>query len=453
MTPERWRQITEAFDAALALEAGQREAYLREVAVADPALGRELESLLAAHRHAGDFGNTPLSSWSLLQPGSMVGPYQVAGLIGVGGMGEVYRARDPRLERDVALKVLPSQFTDDPERLAAFEREARLLASLNHPHIGAIYGLENTDDPSSRGRALVMEFVDGEDLSERIARGPIGVPEALLIASQISEALEAAHEQGIIHRDLKPSNIKVRGDGTVKLIDFGLAKVLESAARATAPIPVPGAVELEAKTFGTAAYMSPERAQGKPSDQRSDIWAFGVVLHEMFTGRSLFTGSDASGDLADGHGARPRSERAPINGSRVSLQTDRPVPDQESAVSAAGHRGGPHRHRTDTRGVGARAALDRAIGLLIGQRRGARLCGSQPAQLRSLRCCFVAAVAGAGSAIGAAADQRGTRRRCRPGDRCHRRGLGHRSFTGWPVGRVRGDAGRRWAATDLHSPA
>ena len=291
MTPERWRQITESFDAALALEAGQREAYLREIAVADPALGRELESLLAAHRHAGDFGNAPLSSWSLLQPGSMVGPYQVAGLIGVGGMGEVYRARDPRLERDVALKVLPPQFTDDPERLAAFEREARLLASLNHPHIGAIYGLENTDDPSSRGRALVMEFVDGQDLSERIARGPIGVPEGLLIASQISEALEAAHEQGIIHRDLKPSNIKVRGDGTVKLIDFGLAKVMESAARATAPIPVRGAAELEARTFGTAAYMAPERAQGKPSDQRSDIWAFGVVLHEMFTGRSLFTGT------------------------------------------------------------------------------------------------------------------------------------------------------------------
>ena len=292
MTPERWQQITETFHAALARDSAQREAFLREVSAEDPGLVGEVESLLAAHRNAGHFGSTPIAStWSRLRPGSLVGPYQVDCLIGVGGMGEVYRARDPRLERDVALKVLPSQFTDDLERLVAFEREARLLASLNHPNIGAIYGLEDTGDATSpRAQALVMEFVDGDDLAERIARGPIAVPEALLIAKQISDALEGAHEQGIIHRDLKPSNIKVRENGTVKLIDFGLAKVLEYSARSTGPIPAGAGIEPRPKTFGTAAYMSPERAQGKPSDQRMDIWAFGVVLHEMVTGRPLYTG-------------------------------------------------------------------------------------------------------------------------------------------------------------------
>ncbi len=274
MTSERWQQISEAFHTALGREAAPREAFISEVSVADPGLAREVESLLAAYRNAGHFGSTPfVAPESLLRPGSLVGPYTVACLIGAGGMGEVYRAHDPRLGRDVALKLLPSQFTDHPERLAAFEREARLLASLNHPHIGSLYGLEHISDVASQHRrALVMEFVDGDDLAERISRGPIPIAEALVIAKQISEALEAAHEQGIIHRDLKPSNIKVREDGTVKLIDFGLAKVLESSAPSTERMLSSTKIEPTPQTFGTAAYMSPERAQGKPSDRRADIW-------------------------------------------------------------------------------------------------------------------------------------------------------------------------------------
>lgn len=292
MTPERWKQITETFHAALACDEGQREAFLREISVADGGLSREVESLLAAHHSASHFGSTPINPpSSLLRPGVLVGPYRVERLIGVGGMGQVYRAHDPRVQRDVALKVLSSPFTEEPERLAAVEREARLLASLNHAHIGALYGLEYIDDHRGlRECALVMEFVGGEDLAERVARGPIPVPETLRIARQISEALEAAHEQGVIHCDLKPSNVKVREDGTVKLIDFGVAKVLEHSARSTGPVPT-GAGEARPRTFGTAAYTPPERAQGKPADQRTDIWAFGVVLYEMLTGQPLYSGT------------------------------------------------------------------------------------------------------------------------------------------------------------------
>lgn len=293
MTPERWKQISETFHAALARTVSQRGAFLRDITIGDDELSREVASLLAAHGKASHFGSAPVAArCALLRPGSEVGPYRVECLIGVGGMGEVYRARDPRLQRDVALKVLSSEFTDDSERLAAFEGEARLLASLNHPQVGALYGLEYLNDAEGKREcALIMEFVGGEDLADRIARGPIPVPEALRIARQISEALEAAHEQGVIHCDLKPPNIKVRDDGTVKLIDFGLAKVLEHSVRSTRPLltGLPG--RASSRTFGTAAYMSPERVQGKPSDHRSDIWAFGVVLFEMLTGRPLYTGT------------------------------------------------------------------------------------------------------------------------------------------------------------------
>jgi serine/threonine protein kinase/Tol biopolymer transport system component len=231
-----------------------------------------------------------------LSPGTRIGAYEITIAIGAGGMGEVYRARDTRLDRDVALKILPESFASDPDRMMRFEREAKTLASLNHPHIAQIYGLEE--------RALVMELVDGEDLSARINRGAIPLDEALPIAKQIAEALEAAHEQGIIHRDLKPANVKVRDDGTVKVLDFGLAKAMDPGAGnrepgtgnalANSPTITSPAMTMQGVILGTAAYMSPEQAKGKPVDKRSDIWSFGAVLYEMLSGQRAFRGEDVS---------------------------------------------------------------------------------------------------------------------------------------------------------------
>ena len=235
-----------------------------------------------------------------LAAGSRVGVYEVISRIGEGGMGQVFRARDTRLNRDVALKVLPDAFAGDPDRLARFAREARTLASLNHSNIAHIHGLEESGGVS----ALVMELVEGDDLSQRLARGPLPVDEALGIAIHIAHALEAAHEQGIIHRDLKPANIKIRDDGAVKVLDFGLAKALEPASASPAgrshplespTITSPAMMTAPGVMLGTAAYMSPEQARGKAVDRRADIWAFGVVLYEMLTGRPMFV-ADTVGD-------------------------------------------------------------------------------------------------------------------------------------------------------------
>jgi len=237
-----------------------------------------------------------------LTPGSRLGSYEIVSLLGEGGMGQVYRATDTNLKRQVALKVLPDAVAGDAERLARFQREAEVLAALNHPHIAAIYGLEvmpsDVASGFSRTMALVMELVEGEDLSQRIARGAIPLDEALPIAKQIAEALEAAHEQGIIHRDLKPANVKVRPDGTVKVLDFGLAKAMETAepkgsAPQAATITSP-AMTQAGMILGTAAYMAPEQARGKPVDKRADIWAFGAVLFEMLTGTRAFRGEDVT---------------------------------------------------------------------------------------------------------------------------------------------------------------
>src|SRR5262245_5644443 len=226
-----------------------------------------------------------------LGPGTRLGPYEVVSTLGAGGMGEVYRATDTNLGRHLAIKVLPEAFAQDPERLARFEREAKTLASLNHPNIAIIHGL----DKSQGTFALVMELVEGEDLSERIARGPIPIDEALPIARQIADALEAAHEQGIIHRDLKPANIKLRSDGVAKVLDFGLAKLLEPVGAAAAggatlspTITSPAMMTGVGVLLGTAAYMAPEQAKGRAVDKRADVWAFGVVLHEMLTGGNPF---------------------------------------------------------------------------------------------------------------------------------------------------------------------
>ena len=243
-------------------------------------------------------------------------------------MGQVYRATDTTLDREVAIKILPDAFAADPERLARFEREAKTLASLNHPHIAAIYGFEK----SAGMHALVMELVEGDDLSQRIALGAIPIDEALLIAKQIAEALEAAHEQGIIHRDLKPANIKVRTDGTVKVLDFGLAKALEATGAMSASVSMSPTITTPAMThtgmiLGSAAYMSPEQARGKTLDRRVDIWAFGCVLYEMLTGQRAFGGEDVTVTLArvverePDFGALPSSVPARVRQSlRVCLQ-------------------------------------------------------------------------------------------------------------------------------------
>jgi serine/threonine-protein kinase len=251
-----------------------------------------------------------------LAPGTRLGPYEIQAPLGAGGMGEVYRARDTKLQRDVALKVLPDLFALDPDRLARFRREAQVLASLNHPNIAAIYGLEEgplVDPgpataghhvlPSTSVQALVLELVEGPTLADRIAHGAIPLDEALLIARQITEALHAAHDQGIIHRDLKPANVKVRPDGTVKVLDFGLAKALEPPtvghdAATMSPTITSPAMTGVGVLLGTAAYMAPEQAKGRPADKRSDIWAFGCVLYEMLTGTRAFEGQDVSDTLA-----------------------------------------------------------------------------------------------------------------------------------------------------------
>ena len=248
----------------------------------------------------------------MLSAGTKLGPYEILAALGAGGMGEVYRARDTRLDRTVAIKVLPEAFAADTERVARFEREAKTLASLNHPHIAAIYGLEDADGV----KALVMELVEGEDLSQRIARGAIPLDEALPIAKQIAEALEAAHEQGIIHRDLKPANIKVRPDGTVKVLDFGLAKAMEPASAMSANAMNSPTLSIHATQagviLGTAAYMSPEQAKGKAVDKRADIWAFGCVLYEMLTGTRAFEGDDVSETLAAILRGEPEWSRLPV---------------------------------------------------------------------------------------------------------------------------------------------
>jgi serine/threonine protein kinase len=236
-----------------------------------------------------------------LPPGTRLGPYEIVSAIGAGGMGEVYRARDTNLRRDVAIKTLRPALEADPDRLVRFRREARVLASLNHSNIALIHGFEESDDT----KAFVMELVDGPTLAERIANGPIAIQEALAIARQIAEALSAAHDQGIVHRDLKPANVKVRPDGVVKVLDFGIAKTLEPPAASTAAAAAAdtgtgtaSAVTKPGVIFGTPAYMSPEQARGLPLDRRTDIWAFGCVLFEMLTARRAFTGR-ASREHAD----------------------------------------------------------------------------------------------------------------------------------------------------------
>jgi len=246
-----------------------------------------------------------------LATGTKLGPYEVVAQIGAGGMGEVYQAHDTKLGRDVAIKVLPDAFAHDPERLSRFQREAKMLAALNHPNIATIYGLEQSGGTSY----LVMELVAGETLQELVTRdGPVAVEEALTIAKQIAEALEAAHEKGIIHRDLKPANVKVTPEGKVKVLDFGLAKAFEGDTSTedmgNSPT-LSRAATMQGVILGTAAYMSPEQARGRSVDKRTDIWAFGAVLYELLTSKQAFTGEDVTEILASVVKSEPDWTRLP----------------------------------------------------------------------------------------------------------------------------------------------
>jgi eukaryotic-like serine/threonine-protein kinase len=300
MSLPAWGDLEALFNEALEHPPADRAAFLTERCVGRPNLQAELEALLRAHdQGAGELEVPPVSPQEGLKTGDRLGPYEVLTELGAGGMGKVYRARDTKLNRDVALKILPESFALDPDRRARFKREAHVLASLNHPNIAAIYGFEESDGV----QALVLELVEGPTLADRIANGPIPLDEALPIARQIADALEAAHEQGIVHRDLKPANIKLRSDGTVKVLDFGLAKALDSApvaidASQSPTVTSPAMMTGVGVLMGTAAYMSPEQARGRSVDKRSDIWAFGCVLYEMLTARRAFAGDEVTDTLA-----------------------------------------------------------------------------------------------------------------------------------------------------------
>jgi serine/threonine protein kinase len=294
MNDERWRRIEEICHDALERPGHERAEFIHNACAGDDSVRVEVELLLANQSRADALGTgLGIRDVELGQIGTQIGVYQVVSLLGVGGMGEVYRARDTRLGRDVAIKVLPAAFTADPDRLARFQREARVLASLNHPHIGAIYGFEE----SSGGSFLVLELVEGPTLAERIAGAPFATAEALKIAREIADALDAAHEKGIVHRDLKPVNIKLTSDGKTKVLDFGLAKLTQLPEASIAASANTMATR-EGAIVGTPAYMSPEQARSLPVDKRTDIWAFGCVLYEMLTGTRAFAADDVSGTLA-----------------------------------------------------------------------------------------------------------------------------------------------------------
>ena len=242
--------------------------------------------------------------------GTTVGSYEILSLVGKGGMGEVYRAKDKKLKREVAIKVLPDEFSLDHDRVSRFQREAEVLASLNHPNIAAIYDLAAHE----QAQFLVLELVGGETLAELIARGPIPLEEALTIAKQIAEALEAAHEKGVIHRDLKPANIKITADGKVKVLDFGLAKIRESSATSNlSNSPTLMTAATSGVILGTAAYMSPEQAKGKVVDRATDVWAFGCVLYEMLTGCQVFEGETVGEILAGIFKSEPDWSHLPVD--------------------------------------------------------------------------------------------------------------------------------------------
>ena len=321
MTPERWRQIEELFHSA-------REHGLAALADADPVLRYEVERLLAQDASGGKILDRPAAELTLttVGVGSQLGPYKIEATLGAGGMGKVYWARDTKLKRDVAIKILPEAFARYPGRMARFQREAEVLAFLNHPNIAHIYDVEEG--------AIVMELIDGES-----PKGPLPFDEAWKIAMQIADALEYAHEKGVIHRDLKPANVKVTPEGVVKLLDFGLAKAFSQS-------PDPGGADpdkspvvtltttVAGTIMGTAAYMAPEQAQGKNVDMRADIWSWGIVLYELLTGERMFKGNDVADTLAQVLTKPPNLDRVPVKVRRLLAECLQKDPSIGYAISA-----------------------------------------------------------------------------------------------------------------------
>ena len=311
-------RVTAVFEAAVLLEPAERLAFVREACADDSDLRREVESMLAdvdqpmvVDRPVDEAIADLMDDDRPVVIGRQFGPYRVESLLGVGGMGEVYRATDTVLGRQVAIKILPADVAADPAWVARFRREAQMLATLNHPNIGAIYGFETLDGHTGSAFGIVLELVEGPTLAETLKAGPLPVDEALAVAQQIAEALDAAHQQGIVHRDLKPGNIKVREDGTVKVLDFGLAKVAEASEIAhesaagvgrrdpsLSPTITTPAMTAAGIILGTAAYMSPEQAKGNAVTKTTDIWAFGCVLYEMLTGTMAFKGDGTADTMA-----------------------------------------------------------------------------------------------------------------------------------------------------------
>ena len=375
MNPERWKRVDELYHAARSRPAPERAAFLAEACRDDEALRREVESLLAESVSEDGFlaGPALVAAAQIadeLAPAAMtgrsLGGYELQALVGAGGMGEVYRARDTKLGRDVAIKILPRAFTNDPDRLARFEREARMLAALNHPNICAIFGLEEAEGV----RFLVLELVEGETLADTLAGhgsqpGGPGLPlaDALAIARQIADALEAAHDKGIIHRDLKPANIKITPRGRSE--GAGLRPRQDRRRRAgDAPTPRRRAdadrrpEAAQGAVLGTAAYMSPEQARGLAVDKRTDIWAFGCVLYEMLTGRVAFAGDTVSDTIASDPRARAGLVGAARRDARARAPAAAALPRERPEAAAAGHRRRPDRARRERR----RAAGHRASG-------------------------------------------------------------------------------------------
>jgi hypothetical protein len=299
-------RVSAVFEAAVLLEPAERLAFVRDACADDAALRRQVESMLAdveqrvvIDQPVDEAIADLLDDDTPVMVGARVGPYRVESLLGTGGMGTVYRATDTVLARQVAIKILRPDIAADPEWVARFRREAQALASLNHPNVGAIYGFEAGDGRTGSASGLVLELVEGSTLAERLIAGPLPVEEALAVAQQIADALDAAHQRGIVHRDLKPGNIKVRDDGTVKVLDFGLATApaSENAHERAADVTTP-ALTAAGTILGTAAYMSPEQAKGRPVTKTADIWAFGCVVYEMLAGRAAFVGDSAADTLA-----------------------------------------------------------------------------------------------------------------------------------------------------------
>jgi serine/threonine-protein kinase len=305
-------RVVSVFEAAVLRDPADRLAFVRDACADDPDVCRQVEAMLGGvddpvmvDRPVGEAIADLFGDDNMVSSGTRFGPYQVESLLGAGGMGEVYRATDTVLGRQVAIKILPADLGTDPERTARFRREAKILASLNHSNIAAIYGVEAADARAD-ALGLVLELVEGPTLADRLEAGPLPVDEALTVARQIAEALDAAHQQGVVHRDLKPGNVKVRDDGVVKVLDFGLARVDQTVVGdmssgnhlADSPTITTPAMTAAGVLLGTAAYMSPEQAKGRPADKRSDIWAFGCVLYEMLSGTRAFGGDDVADTLA-----------------------------------------------------------------------------------------------------------------------------------------------------------